>query len=86
MIRLNKKIHNGLELLQFFTVRQWHFKCDNFLGLFHYLTEEDKKLFVLDFYALSIEEYLKISCLGARQYCMKEDLSTLPRARIHQAV
>lgn len=86
MIRLNKKIQHGLELLEFFTTRQWHFRSEKFLGLMDELTEEDKIDFPLDFNALPIEEYLKYCILGARQYCMKEDLSTLPRARRHQAV
>lgn len=28
-------------------------------------------------------EYLKNSMLGGRQYCLKEPLSSIPRARIH---
>lgn len=27
-------------------------------------------------------DYLKDTLLGGRQYCLKEDLSTLPKARI----
>lgn len=33
MIRIQKKIHQGLELLQFFTVREWNFANDKFLAL-----------------------------------------------------
>lgn len=33
MIRIQKKIHQGLELLQFFTVREWNFASDKFLAL-----------------------------------------------------
>ncbi|KAL1517079.1 hypothetical protein ABEB36_000890 [Hypothenemus hampei] len=86
MIRIQKKIHQGLELLQFFTVREWHFKSDNFLGLVDDMDEIDRKTFPMDFFALPIETYLKISVLGARQYCMKEPLSSLPRCRVQQKV
>lgn len=86
MVRIQRKIHDGLELLQFFTTREWIFKSDNFLGLFDKMDKSDKEILPLDFTLLSIEEYMKICVLGTRQYCVKEDLSTLPRCRRVQKV
>ncbi|XP_050295769.1 putative fatty acyl-CoA reductase CG5065 [Anthonomus grandis grandis] len=86
MIRIQKKIHQGLELLQFFTVREWNFASQRFLALWDEMDERDRKAFPMDFHALPIESYLEISVLGARQYCMKEPLSSLPRCRIQQKV
>lgn len=50
------------------------------------MTPIDKKLFPMDFTVITPEEYMTISILGTRQYCLKEDLSTLPRCRRVQKV
>ncbi|KAJ8924570.1 hypothetical protein NQ315_000719 [Exocentrus adspersus] len=87
MIRIQKKIYDGLELLEFFATRNWIFKSEKYLGLNKYLTEEDKKVFVLsDFYKYPLEKYLINGLLGTRQYCLKEDLSSLPSCRQKQKV
>ncbi|XP_076272886.1 putative fatty acyl-CoA reductase CG5065 [Rhynchophorus ferrugineus] len=84
MIRIQKRIHQGLELLQFFTTREWNFASDRFLALWDEMDEKDKKTFNMDFHAMPMEWYLEQSVLGARQYCMKEPLSSLPRCRRQQ--
>lgn len=86
MVRIQTKIRDGLELLQFFTTREWIFKSDNFLELVDKMDKIDKEILPLDFTVLSIEEYMRICVLGTRQYCVKEDLSTLPRCRRVQKV
>ncbi|XP_015590617.1 putative fatty acyl-CoA reductase CG5065 [Cephus cinctus] len=84
MVRIQKRITDGLELLQYFTTREWVFHNTNLLILWGDMSPKDKELFPIDFLVLDEVEYLKKIILGARQYCMKEDLSTLPRARMHQ--
>lgn len=84
MVRIQKRISDGLDVLQYFTTREWIFYNDNLLKLFHELSAEDKDLFKIIIYDIDVNEYLKSIILGARQYCMKEDLSTLPKARRHQ--
>lgn len=84
MVRVAHKINDGLELLQFFTTRNWQFRSAKFLNLAKEMTDEDNKVFPMDFTILSVKEYMKECVLGARQYLMKEDLKTLPRCRIQQ--
>lgn len=48
------------------------------------LNPKDKEIFPMDFLIIDEVEYMKHCILGARQFCMKEDLSTLPKARRHQ--
>lgn len=84
MVRLQWRILQGLDLLQFFTTRQWNFVCTNFYELWDNMSAEDRRRFSIDFKSIDIPTYLKICLLGARQYCMKEDLSSLPRCRIKQ--
>lgn len=86
MVRIQHKIHDGLELLQFFTTREWIFKSEQFVALYDEMSATDRKLLPVDFTAVPIDEYLRTSVLGTRQYCVKEDLSTLPRCRRVQKV
>lgn len=43
MIRVQTKISDGLEVLQFFTMRQWNFRSDNYVGIAKYLKGKDKE-------------------------------------------
>ncbi|KAK4877502.1 hypothetical protein RN001_010008 [Aquatica leii] len=86
MVRLMRRIDDGLQLLQFFTTRDWFFESKNFLSLISDMTPLERRIYRIDFEAMPIEEYFTISILGARQYLMKEDLKTLPRSRRVQSV
>lgn len=82
MIKLQKRIHRGLSLIQFFTTREWIFESTEFMKIIDEMKGKDKEMYPMDFYALSEDEYMKVSILGGRQYVMKEDLSSLPRCRV----
>lgn len=83
MVYVQKRIAIGLEVLQFFTMRQWNFKSESFNGLIKKQTPDEYDMFLFDSQYVGDDwEYLKNSMLGARQYCVKEPLSTLPRARV----
>ncbi|CAL7945457.1 unnamed protein product [Xylocopa violacea] len=86
MVRIQKRISVGLEVLQYFTTREWIFHNTNLLITWGDMSPKDKEIFPVDFLSIDIIEYMKDVILGARQYCMKEDLSTLPKARRHQAM
>lgn len=86
MIRIQKRILDGLDVLQYFTTREWKFYNDTLIKMHHESSQIDKKIFPLLVYDIDLNEYLKHIILGARQYCMKEDLSTLPKARRHQKI
>lgn len=83
MVYVQKRIAIGLEVLQFFTMRQWNFKSNNFNGLIKKQTPDEYDMFLFDSQYVGDDwEYLKNSMLGARQYCVNEPLSMLPRARV----
>lgn len=84
MIRVQKKIHNGVELLTFFTTKHWVFKSQNFLSLVSDLNAVDNELFSMDFRKATVEEYLSTCVLGTRHYCLKENPNSIPRCRIKQ--
>jgi fatty acyl-CoA reductase len=47
MVRLQNRISLGLEVLQYFTTREWHFQNENILRLEESLSEEDRLLSIL---------------------------------------
>lgn len=83
MIHVQNKVSQGLEVLQFFTMRNWNFKADKMKEILKNMTPEEYDMFFIDSESVKDDyEYLKTSILGGRQYCLKEPLSSLPKARI----
>ena len=83
MVHVQKRISVGMEVIQFFTMREWNFKSTNFENLSNFMSHEEDEMFKIDSKSTGDEfEYVKNSILGARQYCLKDSLSTLPKARI----
>lgn len=81
MCRIQQKVSDGLEVLQFFTTRAWDFRCSNFMSLVKGLNAKDEETFYVALYDLEPREYMFKCVLGGRQYCLKEPLSTIPKAR-----
>lgn len=81
MCRVQQRISDGLDVLQFFTTRQWDFRTERFFALYKELDPRDQEIFNMDTDPIPHIEYLKRSILGGRQYCLKEPLTTLPKAR-----
>lgn len=46
MIRIQTRISDGLDVLQFFTMRKWDFRYDNFVSLDKFLKGKDKTTYV----------------------------------------
>ena len=67
--------------MEYFTTKDWNFQNSNTISLGDSLDKQDKKLFYFTKFDYDIEEYLKDVILGARKYCIKDPLETLPRAR-----
>lgn len=81
MVRIQKRIFIGLGVLQFFTTRKWTFKSDKFQEIYRKLSAIDQKIFNMNTEEVEVIAYLKNCILGGRQYCLKEPLETLPKAR-----
>ncbi|XP_063235357.1 putative fatty acyl-CoA reductase CG5065 isoform X2 [Bacillus rossius redtenbacheri] len=81
MVRIQRRIADGLAVLQYFTTRKWVFNSRNYVSLHAEQNPVDRKLFSIDLSQVDVPDYLKDGLLGSRQYCMKEDLSSLPRCR-----
>lgn len=44
MVRVQRRIFDGLDVLQFFTTRQWDFRTERFFSLFRELTPKDQEM------------------------------------------
>lgn len=82
MVFVQKKIAVGMEVLKFFTMNNWNFKSDKFQNLVKIQSKEEYDMFAIDTKNIGdTKEYLRNSLIGGRQYCAKDPLSTLPKAR-----
>lgn len=84
MVRIQKRISLGMEVLQYFTTREWLFHNTKFMKIHEMMSLADQKMFTIRCKNVDVKDYFKNVILGSRVYCMKEDLSTLPKARRHQ--
>jgi alcohol-forming fatty acyl-CoA reductase len=83
MVYVQKRISVGMEVIQFFTMRKWNFRSDNMDRLANLQSPEESEIFKFDSKNNGEEyEYIKNAYLGARQYTMKDPLTTIPKARI----
>nr|XP_022901635.1 putative fatty acyl-CoA reductase CG5065 [Onthophagus taurus] len=81
LVNTQKRISTGLEVLQYYTTRNWIFKHDKIKKIEQNMNDVDKKLFFSDMSDMNWDEYILLYVLGARKYCMKEGPETLPKAR-----
>lgn len=68
--------------LQYFLTTEWQFINEKGLKLESEILPEDVVNFSFHRDA-DVYDYFKNALLGARQYLLKEDSSTLPKARAH---
>ncbi|XP_069702746.1 putative fatty acyl-CoA reductase CG5065 [Periplaneta americana] len=83
MVKIQRRIQGGLDVLQYYTTKQWVFKNDNLKALAGALTDKDRESFYTDVRMVEWDGYIKNFVLGTRHYCLKEDPATLPKARRH---
>lgn len=85
MIKLQTRISQGLDVLNFFTMRNWVFRSEKFQAINKELSPEEYKMFFIDTESVpdSFEDQFLRNCLlGGRLYLLKEPLTTIPKARI----
>lgn len=81
MVNVQKRISQGLKVLQYYTTRDWVFKNENFLKLHEEMNEIDKEKFCVDLKQVDTTEYLRNYILGTRHFLLKEKPESLPKAR-----
>jgi fatty acyl-CoA reductase len=68
-------------LVKYFGDKEWSFHDTNIRSLLDKLTPEDSAIFNFDIKQINWTEYLENCVKGVRQYVLKDDFSTLPKAR-----
>jgi fatty acyl-CoA reductase len=81
MARIYEKLFIFIEALEFFSTHEWKIGTNNVLMLTNQLEGVDKQEFNFDIRQLNWSTYWKDYVLGIRRYVLKEDDSTLPKAR-----
>lgn len=81
MVKLYQKLHRAIQSLNYFTTHEWKFHCNNQFMLMDRMSEKDKQIFNFDIKQLNWSSYWQDYVLGARQFILKEETSSLPVAR-----
>ncbi len=81
LVKVQRRVSQGLSVLQYYIIRKWKFKNANMLGLHRGLSEKDKELFNFDLSVVDYDDYIKNYVLGIRHYLLKEKPETLPKSR-----
>lgn len=81
LVNVQNRVSQGLKVLQYYTVRDWVFKNENFRKLHEDMNAVDKEKFNCDLKQIVFQEYLQNYILGTRQYLLKESPESIPKAR-----
>ncbi|CAH0712910.1 unnamed protein product, partial [Brenthis ino] len=81
VIEVQKRISHGTGILLYYTNKEWHFINKNFVSLKNKISKYDNEIFFTNLEDVNVDLYIKDYVLGTRKYIVKEDISTLPRAR-----
>lgn len=82
MLKLYKKIHRFMDVLNYFTTKQWKFSNDTFKSVISKLSPEDRENFACDITRVDWDHYFRTYMRGIRLYLIKDPIDTLPQARI----
>lgn len=82
LLKIYKKIHKFMDVLNYFSTKQWSFGNERMCSLVNRLSTKDKNLFFCDIKKLVWDTYFQTYLQGIRVYLIKDPLETLPEARI----
>ncbi|XP_050680781.1 putative fatty acyl-CoA reductase CG5065 [Leptidea sinapis] len=86
MVRIQNRISVGLQVLQYFTTREWWFDTHNFKNLAKRLNSVDVETFPMDLTVIEIGSYIESCMIGGKLYCLKEKLEDLPKAKLQNNI
>lgn len=82
MLKIYRKIHKFMDVLNYFATKEWKFSNENFKAILGKMTPEDYDRFFCDITKLNWEIYFQTYVKGIRIYLIKDPLDSLPQARI----
>lgn len=69
-----------MDVIEYFSMRQWEFQRDNVTGLWTQLSTRDQEIFNFDMSQLDWDKFLHHYYRGIREYLLKDPMSTIPEA------
>lgn len=82
LLRVYKKIHKFMNVLDYFSTNEWKFSNERYHTLLSKLDPEDRKKFFSDIRNINWDVFFKTYMEGIRVYLIKDPMETLPQARI----
>lgn len=82
MLKVYKKVHKFMDVLNYFSMKEWTFSNDNTKALVKKLSEKDRENFACDITQVNWDHYFRTYVRGIRVYLIKDPLDTLPQARV----
>lgn len=72
-----------IEGYSYFTTHSWKFISKRSQLLLEKLSENDRQIFYFDVRKINWDDYMQNWILGIRKFILKDDLSTMAKARIN---
>ncbi|XP_014479570.1 PREDICTED: putative fatty acyl-CoA reductase CG5065 [Dinoponera quadriceps] len=82
LVKSYKKLDKFINVVTYFTIRQWQFRNDAVLKLWSRLNLADRKMFNFNVQDLSWKEFTVNMVFGLRLYLLKDTEDTIEQARI----
>ncbi|XP_014210801.1 fatty acyl-CoA reductase wat-like [Copidosoma floridanum] len=82
MLKVYKKIHKFMDVLNYFTTKEWSFTNGAVHALVDKLDNRDRTLFNMDMRDVVWDTYFQNYMRGIRLYLIKDPIDTLPQARV----
>lgn len=82
LLKVYKKIHKFVDVLNYFTTQEWTFTNDQLRAMMSKFSSYDRKNFNCDIRNLEWEVYFETYLRGIRVYLIKDPMDTLPQARV----
>ncbi|KAJ8972158.1 hypothetical protein NQ314_000384, partial [Rhamnusium bicolor] len=80
LFSIQMRIHKGMEMFEYYTVKSWNFNTENIETLRKKLNSREKKNYMLESEGIDIEEYMTDCILYIRRNILKETDDMLPAA------
>ncbi|KAJ0182965.1 hypothetical protein K1T71_000941 [Dendrolimus kikuchii] len=81
LVKIQRRILNATQALQYFVKQQWTFCNMNFVALRSSLKEKDKEHFYYNLEGVEPLSFLKTAGIGAKWFLLKEKMEDLPKAK-----
>ncbi|KAF5291770.1 hypothetical protein FQA39_LY14258 [Lamprigera yunnana] len=80
-VKGSQKIGKLLNVLSYFSIRDWSFHDTNTRKLWNGLNKTDQSLYLFDVDMIDWNSYFKDFAIGGRKYLIKENINTIPEAK-----